>query len=87
MKLIHILSTFFHLWILAGVIYAIGSRACDLRKTDNYLVYYENNLYIDKKEKERTIYRGISISKGEAVELAFKDIKNKKCPDLKGLKR
>jgi hypothetical protein len=89
MKIAHIFSTFFHIWILIGVLYAIGTKAfpCDLKRADNYLVYYENSLYIDKKEKERIIYRGLSMSKGDAVDLAFKEIKDKKCPDLKRLRR
>jgi hypothetical protein len=53
----------------------------DLRRLDNRYTVLENITYIERREKERTIYRGIATTRGEAFELAFKDIKEKKCPD------
>jgi hypothetical protein len=58
-----------------------GRSDCDLRKFDNYLTGLENSIYINRQEKEPAIYRGIATTKGQALEMAFKDIKAKKCPD------
>ena len=58
--------------------------SCDLkelRRLDNRYAVLENITYIERREKERTIYRGIATTRGEALELAFKDIKAKMCPD------
>ncbi len=52
-----------------------------LRKFDNYLTGLENSIYINRQEKQPTVYRGIATTKAQALEMAFKDIKEKKCPD------
>jgi hypothetical protein len=68
--------------------FALTARSgCDpkeLRRLDNRYTVLENITYIERREKERTIYRGIATTRGEALELAFKDIKEKKCPDKIG---
>ena len=52
-----------------------------LRKFDNYLSGLENSIYLNRQEKQLTVYRGIATTKAEALEMAFKDIKEKRCPD------
>ena len=55
---------------------------CNLRKYENYLLGYENKMYLAIKENDKVIYRGLSSLRKDALEVAFKDIKDKKCPDL-----
>jgi len=52
-----------------------------LRKFDNYLAGLENSIYLNRQERQLVVYRGIATTKAEALEMAFKDIKAKKCPD------
>lgn len=52
-----------------------------LRKLDNYLTGLENSIYINRQENQPTVYRGIATTKAKALEMAFKEIKEKKCPD------
>lgn len=66
------------------VLISIARSECDprlLKKFDMYYTGLENSIYINRKEKEPAIYRGIATTKGQAMEMAFKDIKEKKCPD------
>ena len=86
MKIIHAITTFFHVFVVFSILNSVISRACSIRKTDNYLVYLEYTTYIERKEKDPVIYRGISTTKGKALEQAFKELKKGLCPDLKGLK-
>jgi len=58
---------------------------CDPKVLKKFNMYYEgleNSIYLERLEKVPTIYRGIATTKGEAMEMAFKDIKEKRCPDL-----
>ena len=55
---------------------------CDLKKYESYLLGYENRTYLEMRENDKIIYRGISTLRKDALEIAFKDIKDKKCPDL-----
>ena len=57
-------------------------KACNLKTYENYLLGYENATYLGMKENDKIIYRGISTLRKDALEIAFKDIKNKKCPTL-----
>lgn len=57
------------------------AHPCDLRKLDRQGVAYENTVYIARKEKDQVIYRGISTTKGEAVDQYFKSLKDRKCPE------
>ncbi len=63
-----------------------GARSeCEPKLLKKFNMYYEgleNAIYIERLEKEPTTYRGIATTKGEAMEMAFKDIKEKRCPDL-----
>jgi len=57
---------------------------CDPKVLKKFNMYYEgleNAIYIERLEKVPTVYRGIATTKGEAMEMAFKDIKEKRCPD------
>lgn len=68
------------------ILRVIDANACNLKKINLYLPARENQVYIERLEKKKTIYRGISTDLGNALDLAFKDAKKGKCPDLKGLK-
>lgn len=70
------------IWILAALASeSFGCSPKELRKLDNFYSGLENQTYIERRENEPTVYRGIATTRGEAFEMAFKDLKNKKCPD------
>lgn len=60
---------------------SFGCSLKELRKIDNFYAGLENQTYIERREKEPTVYRGIATTRAEAFEMAFKDLKEKKCPD------
>jgi len=70
------------LFILDAFLNKAFSKGCNLKSYENYLLGYENATYLGMKENDKIIYRGISTLRKDALEIAFQDIKDKKCPDL-----
>ncbi len=76
-----------NLTLVIALIFGQTGTACSpekLRKIENYYLGKENQTYIERRENEPTLYRGIATTRGQALEMAFKDIKEKRCPDKIG---
>lgn len=73
--------------ITVGILLGLSCSKKDLIEIDDKLSRYENSVYINRTENKKVLYRGIASTNKDAINLAFKELGEGKCPDKIELKQ